>query len=68
MDREVQIQRASLSIALIRSGVDAPEVRREDAALFLQKLLKTINVCTHHDIKVSKATASCDPMAKAREM
>ena len=58
MDREVQLQRASLSIALIRSGVEAPEVRREDAALFLRTLLKTVNKCTHHDIKVSKATFS----------
>ena len=52
MDKEVQLQRASLSIALVRSGADAPEVRREDAALFLKTLLRTTNICTHYDIKV----------------
>lgn len=56
MDREVHIQRASLSIALVRSGAaDAPEVRREDAALFLKTLHRTMNICTRHDVKVSKA-------------
>lgn len=52
MDKEVQLQRAGLSIALVRSGADAPEVRREDAALFLKTLLRTINICTRHDMKV----------------
>jgi hypothetical protein len=59
MEREVHIQRASLSIALIRSGANAPEVRRDDAALFLKNLHRTINVCTHHDIKVSEDTSVC---------
>jgi hypothetical protein len=59
MEREVHIQRASLSIALIRSGANAPEVRRDDAALFLKNLHRTINICTHHDIKVSKVTSVC---------
>jgi hypothetical protein len=58
MEREVHIQRASLSIALIRSGANAPEVRRDDAALFLKNLHRAINVCTHHDIKVSEDTWS----------
>jgi hypothetical protein len=68
MDKEVQLQRASLSIALIRSGADAPEVRREDAALFLKTLLRTINVCTHHDMKVRKAILACGCVAYARQM
>lgn len=60
MDKEVQLQRASLSIALVRSGADAPEVRREDAALFLKTLLRTTNICTHHDMKVGTATLACE--------
>lgn len=52
MDKELQVQRAGLSIALIRSGADAPEVRREDAAMFLKTLLRTINICTKYDMKV----------------
>lgn len=59
MDKEVHLQRANLNIALIRSGADAPEVRRDDAALFFKTLTRTINICTHHDIKVSKATSMC---------
>jgi hypothetical protein len=68
MDKEVQLQRASLSIALIRSGADAPEVRRDDAALFLKTLLRTINICTHHDMKVRKATSAYGYAAVARQM
>lgn len=60
MDKEVQLQRASLSIALVRSGADAPEVRREDAALFLRTLLRTTNICTHHDMKVGMAVLACE--------
>jgi hypothetical protein len=56
MDKEVQVQAAGLKIALISSGADAPEVHRDDAALFLTTLLRTINICTKHDMKVRKAT------------
>jgi hypothetical protein len=52
----VQVQSAGLKIALVRSGADAPEVHRDDAALFLTTLLRTINICTKHDMKVRKAT------------
>jgi hypothetical protein len=58
MDKELQIQRAGLTIALTRSGADAPEIRREDAALFPKTLLRTINICTHHDMKVRTATCA----------
>jgi len=58
MDKEVQIQRAGLSIALIRSGSGAPEVKRDDAGLFLKTLHRTVNVCTHEDTKVRKAILS----------
>ena len=68
MDREVQLQRASLSIALIRSGVDAPEVRREDAPLFLKTLHRTMNICTRDDVKVSEATSACEQAVKARQI
>jgi hypothetical protein len=56
MEKEVQVQAAGLKIALIRSSADAPEVHRDDAALFLTTLLRTINICTKHDMKVRKAT------------
>ena len=68
MDKEVQLQRAGLSIALIRSGADAPEVRREDAALFLKTLLRTINICTHHDMKVRSAMIEYGSVLGARQM
>jgi hypothetical protein len=59
MDKEVHIQRASLTITLTRPGAaDAPEVRREDAALFLKTLHRTINICTRNDVKVSEASFS----------
>jgi hypothetical protein len=56
MDKEVQLQSAGLRIALVSSGVDAPKVQKDDAALFLKTLLRTINICTKHDTKVRKAT------------
>jgi len=46
------IARAVFTSALLRADADAPEIRREDAALFIKALLRTMNICTSRDIKV----------------
>lgn len=49
---DLSVARAVFTSALLRSDAPAPEVRRDDAALFTKQLLKTLNICTASDVKV----------------
>lgn len=45
--------RAIFNSSLLRMEDGVPEIRRDDAALFTKTLLRTLNICTGRDIKVS---------------
>lgn len=51
-EMDPSIARAVFTSALLRADADAHEVRREDAALFIKALLRTVNLCTSREIKV----------------
>lgn len=50
---DASVARAIFNSSMLRMEDGVPEIRRDDAALFTKTLLRTLNICTGRDIKVS---------------